>query len=531
MDCTATNLSYQQTGYFSKLITDYLRGDESLIPFYTHPLSVEGIKSSIHNREQFKTNRTVLVNELKKQYADINLSDSVQQNIQKLSSENTFTITTAHQPAIFTGTLFFIYKILHTIKLANHLTEKMPQYNFVPVYYTGSEDADLNELNHIYLDNEKIIWDTKQKGAVGRMKTKGLEKIITRIEGEFSVQPFGKELIDLLKECYLNSPDIQTATFKLVNTLFSEYGVIVLLPDNANFKKLMQPVFEDDLLKQTASSLVEKTISSFPEKYKVQANPREINLFYLKDDVRELIEFKNGKYEVRNTKIHFTKEEILSELKNNPERFSPNVILRGLFQSTILPDIVFIGGGGETAYWLELKNLFENYSVPYPMLVLRNSFLIIEKKWKEKMIKTGLAATNVFKPENELLTELVKKESTNKLTLQKEIATAEDYYSYLKSIAATVDATLVQHAEAMQAKALKEIKEFEKKLLRNEKRKFEDARRQIHDIKSSLFPLNSLQERIENFIPYYAKWGKEFIGVLYKNSLSLEQEFMILTEQ
>ena len=293
----------------------------------------------------------------------------------------------------------------------------------------------------------------------------------------------------------------------------------------------MQPVFEDDLLNQTASSIVEKTILAFPEKYKVQANPREINLFYLKDDIRELIEFKNGKYEVRNTNIHFTKEEIIAELKNNPDRFSPNVILRGLFQSTILPDIIFIGGGGETAYWLELKNLFKNYSVPYPLLVLRNSFLIIEKKWKEKITKSGFAITDIFKPENQLLTELVKKESANQLNLEKETVAAEDYYSKLKAIAASVDATLVQHAEAMRAKALKEIKEFEKKLLRNEKRKFEDARRQIHDIKSSLFPLNDLQERKENFIPYYAKWGKEFIDILYKNSLALEQKFVILTEK
>ncbi|HEY4874072.1 MAG TPA: bacillithiol biosynthesis cysteine-adding enzyme BshC [Puia sp.] len=531
MNCTAINLSYQQTGYFSKLITDYLNGEESLTPFYKHPVSIEGIKSAIHDREQFKPNRTVLVDELNKQYGSVTISDPVEKNIKKLSAEKTFTITTAHQPAIFTGTLFFIYKILHTIKLANHLSEKLPQYNFVPVYYMGNEDADLDELNHIYLDNEKIVWDTKQKGAVGRMNTKGLEKIIDRIEGEFSVRPFGKELVELLKDCYLKSENVQSATFFLINKLFGEYGLVVLIPDTANLKKLMQTVFEDDLLKQTASSIVEKTIAAFPEKYKVQANPREINLFYLKDDTRELIELKNQKYEVRNTNIQFSKEEILAELKTNPERFSPNVILRGLYQSTILPDIVFIGGGGETAYWLELKNLFENYSVPYPMLVIRNSFLIIEKKWKEKINKTGLTVAEIFKPENELLSELVKKESTNKLSLVKEIDDAENYYLNLKLIGADVDPTLVQHVEALRTKALKEIKEFEKKLLRNEKRKFDDVHRQLHDIKSALFPLNNLQERIENFIPYYAKWGAAFIDLLYKSSLALDQEFVVLEEK
>jgi len=282
MDCTATTLSYLQTGYFSKLITDYLSGDKSLRPFYAHQVSLEGVRSAVQSREQFRTNRTLLVEELKNQYELIPAVAPVSLNIKKLAAENTFTITTAHQPAIFTGSLFFIYKILHAIRLANDLSAQLPEYQFVPVYYMGNEDADFDELGHIFLDQEKIVWETTQKGAVGRMKTKGLENVMTRIEGEFSVQPYGKELIDLLKECYLNNETIQSATFSLIHKLFGEYGLIVLIPDTPKLKKLMLPVFEDDLLNQKASSIVENTIKEFPEKYKVQAHPRAINLFYLK---------------------------------------------------------------------------------------------------------------------------------------------------------------------------------------------------------------------------------------------------------
>src|SRR5579871_2845059 len=186
MNCTATNLSYQQTGYFSNLTTDYLNGEELLTPFYKHPVSIEGIQSVIHDRERFKTPRTVLVEALNKQYSTLPVSKIVRKNIESLCAENTFTITTAHQPAIFTGTLFFIYKILHAIKMASQLSKELPGYNFVPVYYMGSEDADLEELGKVFFEGEKIVWDTKQTGAVGRMNTKGIEKIITKIEGEFS---------------------------------------------------------------------------------------------------------------------------------------------------------------------------------------------------------------------------------------------------------------------------------------------------------------------------------------------------------
>jgi bacillithiol synthase len=530
MNYTESHLSYQQTGYFSKLVLDYINADDSLKPFYEYPFTLEGIQAAIKKRETFKTNRTVLVEELRKQYSGINIPAAVEQNIDSLNASSTFTITTAHQPAIFTGTLFFVYKILHAAKLAHYLNVQLPQHHFVPVYYMGSEDADLDELGNIYLGSEKIIWDTNQKGAVGRMNPKGLEKIIARIEGEYSILPFGKELVKLLKECYLSSPDIQTGTFKLVNALFGDYGVIVLIPDNKELKKIMDPVFEDDLLNQRASSIVEDTIRSFPDKYKVQANPRAINLFYLKDQVRELIEFRNGVYEVRSTGLQFSKEEILDELKHYPERFSPNVILRGLFQCTILPDIIFIGGGGETGYWLELKNLFENYKVPFPVLIIRNSFLIVDKKVQEKIYKAGFSPDDFFKPVGQLLSEFVIKKSSNQLNLEKEVDSAENYYDNLKRIASGVDTTLVQHVEAMKTRSLNDIKQLGKKLVRNEKRKFEDINRQIQDVKSVLFPSGNLQERIENFIPYYALCGKEFLEMIYQHSLALEQEFVVLEE-
>jgi bacillithiol biosynthesis cysteine-adding enzyme BshC len=531
MDCTSTYLDYEQTGYFSTIITDYINQSDKLQPFYQHPVSVEGIRKAISERQAVATNRQLLVDVLQQQYAAVATTQLVQQNIQQLLQPNTFTITTAHQPAIFTGHLYFIYKILHVIRLADQLKKEMPDHHFVPVFWMGSEDADLDELGHIYLSGEKLVWDTKQTGAVGKMQTKGLDKLIHRIEGELSVQPFGPSLIQLLRRCYLESPDIQTATFAIINALFAEYGLIVILPDNANLKKIMQPVFEEDLLQQQPAAIVEHTIEKLSQQYKVQAHPRPVNLFYLKDNVRELIEVRNKKYEVRNTSISFTKEEILAELKNYPERFSPNVILRGLYQATVLPDIAFIGGGGETAYWLELKDLFHHYKVPFPVLVLRNSFLIVEKKWQEKIHKLGLQPNNFFQSEQQLLTLLVSRHKNGELKLKQELEATVQVYNLLKNKAAAIDRSLLQHVEALQARTLKPLQELEKKLLRAEKKKYEAEQRQIQAIRQALFPNNSLQERLDNFMPWYAQWGPSFIQKIYEHSLPLKPAFTILEER
>jgi bacillithiol biosynthesis cysteine-adding enzyme BshC len=532
MDWIPTHLSYRQTGYFSKIITDYVGQAPALAPYYAHAVSLEGMQASLQARQRSIVQREVLVGALREQYAGVPVSAAVEKNIEALLQDNTFTVCTAHQPALFTGTLYFIYKILHTVRLAESLSAQWRQYRFVPVFYMGSEDADLEELGKIYLDNEKLVWDAAgQTGAVGRMRPKGLEKILNRIEGELSVLPFGAELVRLLKAAYLDSPDIQTATFRLLHNLFADYGLVILIPDHTGLKRLMIPIFEEDLLQQTPSKVVDQSIEALSQHYKVQANPRPINLFYLKDDLRGRIERVGDVYKVHDSTLTFTQTEIIDELHRYPERFSPNVILRGLFQETILPNIAFIGGGGETAYWLELRSLFEHYSVPFPVLVLRNSFLLITAEWSQKMKRADLSVTDIFMREDELTNELVKKQSQHQLGLDGEIGTLQAYYDRIKGLASSVDPTLGQHVAALSVKALGPVRELEKKLLKAEKRKFADLQRQIHHLKSALFPLNGLQERIDNFMPWYAQRGRQFIADIYAHSLSLEQKFVVLTEK
>lgn len=533
MDCTSTRLPYRQTGAFSKIALDYIDQAQTLKSFFAHPPGLQGIQKAIVVRKKFKTDRELLVQVLNSQYGSVETSDLVKKNIDSLLSAETFTVTTAHQNNIFTGPLYFIYKIVHAIKLADHLKASFPKQNFVPVFFIGSEDADLEELNHIYLGREKLVWETKQTGAVGRMKVdKGLLKLIGLMEGQLSVLPNGNDIIALLKQVYTEGTKIEDATFRFVNHLFAEYGLVILLPDNAALKKQMVKVFEDDLLNQTASGIVEKTVEKLQVAgYKSQANPREINLFYLVDDKRERIVKQGARYKAQGTRLDMTEKELKKELEEHPERFSPNVILRGLYQESILPNVAFIGGGGETAYWLQLKELFDYYKIPFPVLVLRNSFLIIEKKWKNKIANLDFSSEDFFLPEPDLINRLVIKESKNKTKLNGTMTELQKLYEGFKNQAKTIDVTLEKHVDALKLKAMQRLQELEKKMLRAEKRKFAGQEGQIHAIKEQLFPGNGLQERRENLSYYYAKWGKDFIKKLFESSLSLEQEFVIIQEK
>lgn len=523
---------YSHTGYFSSIMLDYVSQSPQLRPFYEHLPSKEGVLEVIKQRSSFQVNRQVLVNSLTQQYEGLPLTPALENSLQLLNNENTFTITTAHQPNIFTGPLYFIYKIVHTIKLAAELKQQLPDFDFVPVYYMGSEDADLEELGSITLQGKKYEWKTSQTGAVGRMKVdKAFLSLITEMKGQLGVLPHGEEVIKLFSDHYTAGISIQEATLGVVNALFGEYGLVVLIPDARDLKKLFVPVIRKELESGFSHKAVVPTLEQLGQHYKVQAGGRDINLFYLLDDTRERIETdtaKPGTYFVQSGKS-WTLAEILDELEQFPERFSPNVILRGVFQETVLPNVVFIGGGGELAYWLELKQVFAAAGVPYPVLLPRNSFGLIDAVGRTNFAETGLPLHMIFRSMHEQMNEIVRLHSQNQLSLTAELEQVNNLYQSIGEAAAKVDPTLLQHVQALQIQAVKKLEVLQKKLVKAEKRKFGEEKHRLEQVRQKLFPANSLQERVENMASWYALLGKDLLEILLLHSKGWEPEFGIIT--
>jgi bacillithiol biosynthesis cysteine-adding enzyme BshC len=530
VDCTARFIPYSNTNQFSSLVLDYIGEHKNLTGFYSHFPSQEGFKKAVEERRKFKTDRGPLVEAIRQTHSGKPMSSLQSRNLEALALENTFTVCTAHQPNIFSGYLYFIYKTLHAVSLAEQLNKQITDAHFVPVFYIGSEDNDLDELSQINLDGQKLRWETRQTGAVGRMKVdKGLIALVHRIEGRLGVEPHGAALMEIVKDAYTEGVTIAEATFRLLNHLFAEYGLLILQPDRASLKKQMIPLFREDLNTHLPYHLVEHTRSELSKSYKVQVNPREINLFYLEEGSRQRIIKKDQHFFVDGTNKQFSQEEMMAELDDHPERFSPNVVLRGIYQETILPNIAFIGGGSETAYWLELKNLFEHYQVPFPVLVLRNSYVLMSQSQEKMLEKTGWKLEDLFQSDFDLMNRLVKKQSDHKLSLEQEIADAKQFYGTIRTNAVSIDQTLEKHVLAIEKRALTHLLNLEKKMLRAEKRKFEAEHRQLQKIKSELFPNNGLQERVENILPYYAKYGKGIIDIIHQHSPAMDMQFGIIS--
>lgn len=530
MSSSCIHIPFSSTQLFSKLINDYVEGKGTAIDFVQYAPNVEGYQAAIEGRKLHPIDRGLLVEVLTAQYANMDPKAAVQQHIELLKSDDTFVVTTAHQPNLFSGPLYFFYKIIHAIQLAASLKKQFPQYNFVPVYYMGSEDADLDEVGAFNLDATRYQWSTKQTGAIGRMVVDdALLKLIQQLEGYWSVLPQGKTALAILKEAYQKGKSINEATLSFVHAFFGPKGLLVLQPDDAKLKAAFIPVMEKELLTQFSHDAIQPAIAALSKAYHVQTEGRTLNLFYLKDQTRARIEKQGDQYIVVDTDIRFSQSEILTELHQYPERFSPNVILRGVYQETILPGVVFVGGGGELAYWMELKNVFQQVGVHYPLLQLRNSFLLINQKQATQWSSMQFGDQDFFKPMLDLEVAYVKKHASEALHLSDQMESLTNLYTVIKNEVVKVDPTLGAHAENLAHQAKAKIAELEKKMVRAERRKQVVAIQRIHRIKKELFPQDNLQERVENFSKWVGQYDQSWIETIMEHSTGLESKFRIIT--
>lgn len=526
-------IPFKETNYFSNLICDYLDENEQLKPFYGRFPKIENFKAQIEEKSgNFSVqSRNILTAALVNQYKHTNTSKLTQQHIDSLKQETTFTVTTGHQLNIFTGPLYFFYKIISTINLCKSLKQAYPNYNFVPIYWMATEDHDFEEINYFNVHGKKIQWNRETSGAVGVLDLQGLESVFKVYSQLLNSSDNALKLKALFQEAYVTQNNLADATRYLVNEIFKDYGLVILDGDDKDLKKQFIPFVSNELLNKTSFQRVTKTnkkLNELPNNYKIQVNPREINLFYLNDGLRERIVETDGNYSVFGTTISWSKEELLNEVKNAPERFSPNVIMRPLYQEVVLPNLCYIGGGGELAYWFQLKTNFEAQKVTFPILLLRNSALLMTQKQSEKHKKLNISLNDLFLKQSDLITKVTKavSEIPIDLTPQKELLKKQ--FEELYTLAKQTDASFLGAVGAQERKQIKGLEHLEKRLLKAQKRKLKTVLDRVCELQNDLFPNQSLQERHANFSEFYLEYGDAFVPKLIEVLNPLKDEFYII---
>lgn len=522
-------IPFTEIGSIPQLVKDFL--NDEITGFSEERFTTENILLKISAKEKSFSEgaREILTESLERQLAFLDLSPKQRSNLQNLKSKNTFTITTGHQLNLFSGPAFFIYKIIQTIKTADVLAKKIPGKNFVPIFWLATEDHDFEEINHFRTENGFYQITEKNGNAVGRITLNDVG-FVKDFEAEFKDTLYGTELIRILKDAYRPGKTLAEATKTLVQYFFGEYGLLFIDGDDAALKAEMKDIFREELQHFSLKKNTEDTVEFLSEKYgKVQVNPREINLFYLNGETRNRIDFSGGKFNITDTPQQFSEEEMLAEVNLHPEKFSPNALMRPIYQENILPNIMYIGGNAEVMYWLELKNYFEKLNIPMPVLVPRNSMLFLPVKTFRKMEKLGVSFTDAVGDFALLLREKFITNPDLEAHLQTLEAQLESQFRILEEEAGKTDVTFKNLVSAEQTRQTKSFRRMEKRLWRAEKIKQKERLEAYENLFLSIHPNKVWQERVYNFSVFYSELGRGSIADCYRE-MDVEKSELILAE-
>lgn len=523
---TIKKISFDDIESIPQLVKDFLKSD------------IEGFENAVFSKRNFENQiqrkqnsfsqekRIILAETIENQLSEYTLSSKQSENLGYLRSNNTFTITTGHQLNLFSGPVFFMYKILQTIKTCTYLKENFPEYNFVPVYWMASEDHDFEEINHFKTENNFYEINEKSGGVVGKIKISDTF-FISEFEKEFRDTVFGTELILMLKEAYKSGNTLTEAIRILVQRIFSKYGLLILDGDNKALKNEMVEVFKNELKHFRLQNASKEKVESLTEKYgKVQVNPRKINLFYV-TDTRDRIDFDGVKFFVVDKNIEFTPEEIFEELENHPGKFSPNALMRPVYQETVLPNLAYIGGNAEIMYWLELKDYFNELSLPFPILIPRNSMLFLSEKILNKINKLNLSVEDFFGNFTKLVNDKILNNNKILDVLNSQEEILHKQFSEIKDLAQLTDQSFGNLVKAEETRQAKSFERMKKRLLKAEKIKQNELLERLENLFLAVHPAKSWQERVYNFSVFYSDFGSEWIDYCL-DEMEVEESKLII---
>jgi bacillithiol biosynthesis cysteine-adding enzyme BshC len=524
---TINKISFNDIDSIPQLVKDFL--NQKIEGFENNTFSLDHFKDQIHHKQNSFTpdQRQILSDVLEKQLSGLTLSSKQKENLENLKQQNTFTITTGHQLNLFSGPVFFVYKILQTIKTCTYLKENFPDFNFVPLYWMASEDHDFAEINHFKTENNYYEINEKSGGSVGRI-TISDTFFISEFEKEFKDSVFGTELVLMMKEAYKVGNTLTEAIKTLVNRLFSEFGLLIIDGDSRELKNQIKDIFKDELINFSLQKNSKQKVDFLTNKYgKVQVNPREINLFYL-SETRDRIDFDGENYIAVDTDKRFTQEEILHELENHPEKFSPNALMRPVYQEKVLPNLAYIGGNAEIMYWLELKDYFAAVHIPFPVLIPRNSMLFIKEKTVGKIEKLDLNIEDFFGNFTAITNQKILKDSSVLQLLEEKEMLLTKGFSELKTIAETTERSFGNMVKAEEVRQLKSFKRMKKRLLHAEKIKQSELLERLEKLFLDVHPSKTWQERVYNFSVFFSDYGYSWLENCWEEMVVQESKLIIV---
>lgn len=526
-------ISFNEIPENTKLFLDYLNNFEKVQKFYKYNFrNKESFSSKFQQlKESPREFRTELSTIINSQYKDFTPSSKTLKNISLLKNKETLAIVTGQQLGILGGPMYTFYKIITAIKLASHLSERYDDYHFVPVFWLEGDDHDFDEVRTINAvnDNNEIVKisytdgeleEDINRGSVGHLKFKDtIANFLKEFETQLRDTEFKTQLMENFRNFYKEDKTFKDSFRELLFWMFDQYGLVVFDPQDAKVKELLKPIFKKEVsdFRSHTENLV-NTSAKLEELYHAQVKIRPINLFYNYDEGRYIIEPFENEFRLKGKRKKFLIDELVNLIDSEPEKFSPNVLLRPVCQDYLLPTAFYIGGPSEIAYFAQILPLYEFYNVDPAIIYPRSSATIVEKSIKTILDKYELEITDLFTDPNKLKNQIINNVSENNLeNIFKGSKNKIDLvFDELKEKLFEIDKTLGEVNTKYRIKVLTYIDELNAKATEAQKKRYEITLRQIDKASLILYPNLNLQERELSFFQFANKYSVDILKKIFE---------------
>ena len=497
---------------------DYLSGQSSLRPFYNYPIQDPDFAKIIADKSTAHIDRTLLQRVIREQYGDMPMCSLSQQHLEWLGQPNSFTITTGHQVVLLGGPLFTTYKVLSTAKLAERLNQQFPDQRFVPIFWIHTEDHDFEEVNHYYQG-----FGQKQTYSGSFTSQVGNHIIEDAIQEVLPAHP--------LSQAYQVGGQWKDGFRTLAFQLFDKYGVLILDADHPDLKAVFRPILKAELLdSQAKTSIDAQSLRLTASRYKQQINPREINLFYMDENGRDRIDRDGEDFVILNRNESVSRTSLLQWVEDHPERFSPNVCLRPLYQEMILPNLAYFGGWGELSYWLQLKEMFEKAQVNFPLLLPRFSATAFTQAQWDAWHALGFDASDIRKPLHSLYQQYLPNIWNPSELIRQQQNLLAQIDGMTRYVEAEISPTLARTSIALRVTIQKRLERLQKKAGKVMRNRFPKKFQEIELLKLAIQPDGQVQERVFSLFAFDSYEPESFLeqvwGVI--DPLKFDHAYLVL---
>ncbi|MCC5925474.1 MAG: bacillithiol biosynthesis cysteine-adding enzyme BshC [Bacteroidetes bacterium] len=511
---------------FGKLFRDYVKGATSIQSFFDYgPFQPADIKSKAASTH-FTASRTNLYEAIK-EYNNTSLR-KVDENLKTLRDDNkSLTVVTGQQLTTFGGPLFTLYKAATAIALSRKYTELLNR-RIIPVFWLADEDHDFHEIAKLGFPDKGIEWNTFQLPEtdftgwpVGKIPLENsINSLLDALKKELPETDFSSDIIHLLTDGYQPGKTHAQAFGAIIQNLFADYGLILAGSSSNGVKQLLKDQITN-LIDRTGEvhAALERQSALLETSYHRQAAVSTSNWFILDEKgYRRKLQFHKNEWSSGN--MTFTKEELLEVAKKSPHRLSPNVFLRPILQDTLLPNIAYVAGPGEIAYYAQMKELYKVCKKSMPVIVPRLSATLIEPNINKFLAGLPFAIGDYAERVEDLQQRYVEKEQTFDIQAfaNKWITEIEKLADERTSDVDGFDTTLVGTLVRVRQEQVNAVHTLRQKMIKSEKNRLDVQLKRISKVQLALFPNMNLQEREMAFIYPLCKYGRSFIDKIIQEA-------------